>query len=60
MYKHFAAIPSAKWMTGSVLEAYGQQLFKQRISIEYPPKVQRPRQDGQAYECRWQSPCLAK
>ena len=35
LYKRFAAIPSARGMTGNIFEAYGQQLFQRQISIEY-------------------------
>jgi hypothetical protein len=42
LYKRFAAIPSTWGMAGKIFEAYGQQLFQRRISIEYLPMVRLP------------------
>jgi hypothetical protein len=56
LYKHFAAIPSARGMTGNLFEAYyGQQLFRQHISIEYLPVDRLPDQkpSGKGRQALW-------
>jgi hypothetical protein len=42
IYRYFAPFPSTRGMTGSLFEAYCQQIFQGTISIEYIPMVRLP------------------